>query len=115
MLALKNVLTGADEVPTLIFDEIDAGIGGVVGSLVGQKLRRLANDHQVLCVTHLPQLAAAAAEQFKVEKAVHDERTLTQVRQLSRAERVEELALMMGALTPSTLQSARDMLSQSAG
>jgi len=110
MLALKNVLTAADEVPTLIFDEIDAGIGGVVGSLVGHKLRRLAEKHQVLCVTHLPQLAAAAEMQLKVEKVLRDGRTATTVRPLSPDERVQEIALMVGAVTPATLQSAREML-----
>ena len=80
MLALKSVLSGADETPTLIFDEIDAGIGGVVGTLVGRKLRGVAGSHQVLCVTHLPQLAAWGAMQLKVEKDVHDGRTATSVR-----------------------------------
>jgi len=111
MLALKNVLNAADEIPTLIFDEIDAGIGGVVGSLVGRKLRRLAENHQVLCVTHLPQLAAAANAQYKVEKALHEGRTVASVRLLGTAEREQELALMMGSITPATLQSAREMLS----
>jgi DNA repair protein RecN (Recombination protein N) len=110
MLALKNVLNAADEVPTLIFDEIDAGIGGVVGSLVGRKLRRLAENHQVLCVTHLPQLAAAGHAQFKVEKQTQGERTTTGVRDLPADERVTEIALMLGAITPATLQSAREML-----
>jgi len=110
MLALKNVLTAADEVPTLIFDEIDAGIGGVVGSLVGQKLSRLAEGHQVLCVTHLPQLAARGTEQFKVEKEIRDGRTTTATRRLSAEKRVEELALMIGSVSPATMRSAREML-----
>jgi DNA repair protein RecN (Recombination protein N) len=110
MLALKNVLTAADEVPTLIFDEIDAGIGGAVGSLVGQKLRRLAENHQVLCVTHLPQLAACAATQLKVQKVLRDGRTATTVRVLAPDERVQEIALMVGAVTPATLESAKEML-----
>jgi DNA repair protein RecN (Recombination protein N) len=110
MLALKNVLTAVDEVPTLIFDEIDSGIGGVVGSLVGQKLRRLADQHQVLCVTHLPQLAASGSRQFKVEKVVDNGRTTTAVRELSVESRIEEIAQMMGAVSPATRRSAREML-----
>ena len=110
MLALKNVLTGVDEVPTLIFDEIDAGIGGAVGRLVGQKLSRLAADHQVLCVTHLPQLAAWGNQQFKVEKVLQDGRTTTGVRPLTGEDRVQEIALMIGAISPATTRSAREML-----
>jgi DNA repair protein RecN (Recombination protein N) len=115
MLALKGVLAGADQVPTLIFDEIDAGIGGVVGTTVGQKLARLAESHQVLCVTHLPQLAAWGAVQFKVEKRVEDGRTATGVASLAGEERVGELAGMMGSLSASTLQSAREMLRLAGG
>ena len=110
MLALKNVLTAVDEVPTLIFDEIDTGIGGVVGSLVGQKLHRLAGHHQVLCVTHLPQLAACGTRQFKVVKEVHNGRTTTAVRELTEESRIEEIALMIGTISPATLRSAREML-----
>jgi DNA repair protein RecN (Recombination protein N) len=115
MLALKNVLAAADEVPILIFDEIEDGIGGVVGGLVGQKLRRLASNHQVLCVTHLPQLAAAAQLQFKVEKVVRQGRTITTARPLAGDERVREIALMLGSVSPAALQSAREMLEAVSG
>ena len=110
MLALKNVLASADQIPTLIFDEIDQGIGGRVGVVVGQKLWRLARKHQVLCVTHLPQLAAFGAQHFHVEKLVQEGRTLTRVRQLSGEHRLQELAQMLGGISNGTLQSAREIL-----
>jgi len=110
MLALKNVLASADQIPTLIFDEIDQGIGGRVGSVVGQKLWRLADKHQVLCVTHLPQLAAYGAQHFHVEKIVDEGRTITRVRQLTGDTRLEELAQMLGGISPGTMQSAREIL-----
>ena len=110
MLALKNVLAGADQVPTLIFDEIDQGIGGRVGSIVGQKLWRLARRHQVLCVTHLPQLAVHGDQHYHVQKAVQAGRTLTQVKQLEGEARVNELAQMFGTVSAGTLQSARELL-----
>ena len=79
MLALKTVLSRADQTPTLIFDEIDQGIGGRVGSTVGQKLWGLSQNHQVVCITHLPQLAGYGDAHFKVEKTSEGERTITHV------------------------------------
>jgi DNA repair protein RecN (Recombination protein N) len=96
MLALKNVLVRADHIPTLIFDEIDQGIGGRVGSVVGEKLWQLARQHQVLCVTHLPQLAAFGDQHYRVRKQVQSGRTLTQVDPLSGSIRLDELAQMLG-------------------
>jgi DNA repair protein RecN (Recombination protein N) len=110
MLALKNVLASADQIPTLIFDEIDQGIGGRVGAVVGQKLWSLAIEHQVLCVTHLPQLAAYGAQHFHVEKVVDEGRTITRIRQLTGETRLEELAQMLGGISDGTLQSAREIL-----
>jgi len=110
MLALKHVLTSADQIPTLIFDEIDQGIGGRVGSVVGQKLWRLARKHQVLCVTHLPQLAAFGSMHYHVEKLVQEGRTLTRLRKLTGSLRLEELAQMLGGISEGTLQSAREIL-----
>lgn len=110
MLAMKNVLARADQTPTLIFDEIDQGIGGRVGGVVGEKLWRLARRHQVLCVTHLPQLAAYGDRHFKVEKAVEGGRTVTNVIQLEGQPRVQELANMLGEVSEGTLQSAREIL-----
>ncbi len=116
MLALKNVLATADETPTLIFDEIDQGIGGRIGGTVGEKLWRLAHqgNHQVLCVTHLPQIAGYAEVHFHVAKQVANDRTQTGVHQLSGEQQVEELAQMLGALSESTRQSAREILSEAA-
>lgn len=114
MLALKNVLAHADQVPTLIFDEIDQGIGGRVGVIVGQKLYRLARQHQVLCITHLPQLAAFGEQHYHVQKRIQDGRTSTQVRCLQGEERITELAQMMGSLSESTLHSARELVQRAA-
>lgn len=110
MLALKNVLASADQVPTLIFDEIDQGIGGRVGSIVGHKLWRLARQHQVFCVTHLPQLAVHGDQHYHVQKAIHGGRTLTEVNQLAGEARLNELAQMFGNISDGTLQSARELL-----
>jgi len=96
MLALKTVLTTADEVPTLIFDEIDQGIGGRMGGVVGRKLWKLTPEHQVLCVTHLPQLASYADQHYSVDKKPAKGRTTTRVKVLDGQSRVEELASMLG-------------------
>jgi len=110
MLAMKNVLARADQTPTLIFDEIDQGIGGRVGAVVGEKLWKLARHHQVLCVTHLPQLAAYGDQHFKVEKNIEGGRTTTRVVQLEGEPRVNELANMLGEVSEGTLQSANEIL-----
>ena len=112
MLALKNVLAQADHIPTLIFDEIDQGIGGRVGSVVGEKMWRLARRHQVMCVTHLPQLAAFGDEHYKVSKSVIADRTLTGVERLENEGRVFELALMNGNTSQSNLTAARELLTR---
>ncbi len=112
MLGLKSVLAKADRTPTLIFDEIDQGIGGRVGAVVGEKLRGLAQDHQVLCVTHLPQLAAYGNQHYKVEKRVEVGRTVTIARALKEPENIPELALMLGGVTESNLESAAELLRQ---
>ncbi len=96
MLALKAVLTSADQVPTLIFDEIDQGIGGRAGGIVGRKLWGLTPTHQVLCVTHLPQLASYGNAHFSVSKLESEGRTVTRVDVLDEASRVDELAAMLG-------------------
>jgi DNA repair protein RecN (Recombination protein N) len=96
MLALKCVLAGADGVPLLVFDEIDANVGGEVATKVGSKMKQLAQAHQVLCITHLPQVAAAARRQFAVRKDFDGTRTTTTVAELSGEERVTELSRMLG-------------------
>ena len=113
MLALKRVLSQADHTPTLIFDEIDQGIGGRVGAVVGEKLWTLTNGHQVLVVTHLAQLAGFADQHFKVQKDVSGERVKTDVRPLEGDARVGELAEMLGATGDSGSQTARDILTDS--
>lgn len=110
MLALKRALTQADSIPTLIFDEIDQGIGGRVGAVVGEKLWLLARQHQVLCVTHLPQLAAFGDQHFSVRKQVEGGRTSTRVELLEGEARLIELAQMLGAVTQVNLNAARETL-----
>ena len=110
MLALKNVLARADQVPSLIFDEIDQGIGGRVGMVVGHKLWNLARQHQVLCVTHLPQLAAFGDQHFQVQKTIQDGRTLTRVEALQGEARMLELSQMLGEVGEGTLRSAHEIL-----
>jgi DNA repair protein RecN (Recombination protein N) len=130
MLALKSVLAHADATPTLIFDEIDQGIGGRVGTIVGEKLWNLTGqslqangtdtaplaNHQVLCITHLPQLAAFGDKHFTVNKQVQvvdgAERTSTLVRDLDAQARIEELVAMLGATTDAGRQSVEEMLSE---
>jgi len=110
MLALKTVLSRADDTPTLIFDEIDAGIGGRIGAIVGQKLWTLAVEHQVLVVTHLPQLAGFGDAHFKVEKQTAGKRTVTKVLPLEHETRIDELTAMLGAEAQSARQSAQEIL-----
>jgi DNA repair protein RecN (Recombination protein N) len=110
MLALKNVLVQADHIPTLIFDEIDQGIGGRVGMVVGEKLWQLGRRHEVLCVTHLPQLAAFGDQHFHVRKLVEGGRTTTRVEQLNDSKRLEELAEMLGSLNDANRVAANETL-----
>jgi DNA repair protein RecN (Recombination protein N) len=115
MLGLKNVLARADEVPSLIFDEIDQGIGGRVGLVVGQKLWNLSRMHQVFCVTHLPQLAAFGDEHHQVQKLIQGNRTLTRVERLDGEPRLLELSQMLGAVGEGTLRSAHELLQVARG
>jgi DNA repair protein RecN (Recombination protein N) len=110
MLALKNVLARADQIPTLIFDEIDQGIGGRVGGVVGEKLWNLGRAHQVMVITHLPQLAAFGDQHFQVQKIIEKGRTLTRLTRLNGEPRTLELAQMLGAVTEGTMRSAHDLL-----
>jgi DNA repair protein RecN (Recombination protein N) len=95
MLAVKTVLAGADRVPTLVFDEIDTGVGGRLGAVLGRKLDALARHHQIICVTHLPQMASYASHQWVIRKRTERGRTRTTIEPLSDADRVDELAAMM--------------------
>jgi len=114
MLALKTVLAEADGVPIVIFDEIDAGVGGGVAAVMGRRLRGLAKHHQVFCVTHLPQIASYADVHYVVEKSVSRKRTVTRARKLSWAERQEEIARMLGGLsvTDATRKTAAEMMGE---
>ena len=114
MLALKNVLANADTIPTLIFDEIDQGIGGRVGAVVGEKLWQLSRTHQVFCVTHLPQLAAYGNQHFHVLKKVIDGRTQTMVEVLDSVRRQHELAHMFGGDSGANLVTAQEVLETAA-
>jgi DNA repair protein RecN (Recombination protein N) len=111
MLALKTILAAADATPSLIFDEIDAGISGRSAQIVAEKLWMLTRDHQVLCVTHLPQIAAFADTHYNVNKQIYDERTLTIVNQLRPEQRVSEIAtIIAGNPTDPAKKSAEEML-----
>lgn len=113
-LAISVITSKASFTPTLIFDEVDAGIGGAVAETVGKLLRQLGESHQILCVTHLPQVAAQGNHHLKVSKAQAGDKTLSQVTPLGRSERVEEVARMLGGatITDTTRRHARELLEQ---
>jgi DNA repair protein RecN (Recombination protein N) len=114
MLAIKTVLAETDRVPVLIFDEVDAGIGGAVAAVMGRRLRALGRYHQVFCITHLPQIASQAGTHFAVEKSVAKKRTVTNARRLDQAGREEEIARMLGglAITKAVRQTAAEMIGE---
>ncbi len=113
-LAISVITSKASFTPTLIFDEVDAGIGGAVAETVGKLLRQLGESHQILCVTHLPQVAAQGNHHLKVSKSQAGDKTLSQVAPLGRSERVEEVARMLGGatITDTTRRHARELLEQ---
>jgi DNA repair protein RecN (Recombination protein N) len=113
-LSIQVISAGSDTIPTMIFDEVDSGIGGSVAEIVGQRLRALGSVQQVLCVTHLPQVAALAHQQMQVTKLSGKDTTRTRIRTLNEEERVEELARMLGGvkITRQTREHAREMLQQ---
>ncbi len=115
MLALKSVLAGHDTVPVLIFDEVDAGVGGSAATAIGQRLRALAAYHQVLCVTHLPQVASQAQTQIHVEKKAQQQRTVTFAKRLDQTSREEAIAKMLGgqAVTSAMRKAAAELLKAS--
>ena len=112
MLALKSILSAADEVPTLVFDEIDAGIGGRVATVVGRKLWGLTRGHQVVCVTHVPQIACLADHHISVAKSVSGARTVTSAAAVTGGDRVQAVHEMLGAAGEASRQNAREMLDQ---
>ena len=113
MLALKNTLAQADTIPTMVFDEIDQGIGGRIGALVGEKLWELSRYHQVICITHLPQLAALYDSHYHVRKEISDNRTQTIVTRLDADESLHELASLLGADNEENVQAVKAMLKES--
>jgi len=110
MLALKTVLAGVDQVPVLVFDEVDANVGGETALAVGEKMRQIARTRQVLCITHLPQVAAPASAHFVATKLVKGGRTLSEVTLLNRDERVTELARMLGGQSEASRRHAASLL-----
>ncbi len=112
VLGLKNILAAEAGVNTSIFDEVDAGIGGATATVVGQKLRRLSQKNQIICITHLPQIACFADTHFRVEKKIVGSRTVTVVNKLASEPRLQELARMLGGalVTDTTLAHAGEML-----
>ncbi len=115
VLAMKKVLAGSGSVGTIIFDEVDSGIGGAVAEIVGEKLRDVSGHYQVICITHLPQIACFANRHFLVAKQETAERTMTVIRSLSEEERLEEIARMLAGveLTDKAREHAREMLNAS--
>ncbi len=116
MLALKTILVEGDGIPTLVFDEVDAGIGGAVAEEVGKKLKRVAAKRQVFCITHLPQIASMAGSHYGVAKSVKGDRTSTEVRLLDGQERIGEIARMLGGktITEATVRHAEEMIERGA-
>ncbi len=112
MLGIKTVLARSDKIPTLIFDEIDTGVGGDMSRIVGNKLHNLSNSHQLICITHWPQIAGFAQTHFKVEKEVKQKRTATTIKELKDQERLKEIARMLGGekLTEISLKHAKEMI-----
>jgi DNA repair protein RecN (Recombination protein N) len=117
MLALKSVGKDTETQKTLVFDEIDSGIGGKTAEFIAQKLRKLASRHQVVCITHLPQIASSATHHFRVEKRIERDRTFTLVSSLGREDRVTEIARLIAGsrLTDASLGTAREMLDHNLG
>jgi DNA repair protein RecN (Recombination protein N) len=112
MLAMKTILARSSSVETIVFDEVDSGIGGATAEVVGDKLRSLAEYHQILCITHLPQIASKGLTHFMVEKEVRDGRTATVISELGHEERVREIARLLGGkkVTPKAVAHARELL-----
>jgi len=112
VLALKAILAGTESVSTVIFDEVDAGIGGGVAEMVGQKMKALSQHHQIICITHLPQIAKYGQHHFQIAKQIDNDRTHTVIRPIDHEERIQEIARMLGGetITEKTLAHAREIL-----
>jgi DNA repair protein RecN (Recombination protein N) len=110
MLALKSVLAEQDRVPLLVFDEVDANVGGETGKVVGEKMKQIGQRHQVICITHLAPVAAAAPHHFLVEKIEKDGRTVSEINELSTKDRVLEIARMLGSGGKAAIKHAKALL-----
>ena len=111
MLAIKTVLADTDEIPTLIFDEIDTGISGRTAQKVSEKLKEISRTHQVICITHLPQIASMADSHFEIAKSIKGKETVTNIRRLGREESIDELARLLGGaeITEAVRKNAKEM------
>ncbi len=112
MLAIKTVLASRDRIPTMIFDEIDTGISGKTAWKVSEKLGHLSQSHQIICITHLPQIAAMSDNHYKIAKQAVDSKTVTDIMQLDEKETVDELARMLGSdeITDTVRENARELI-----
>ena len=112
VLALKSILAETDAVGTVIFDEVDAGIGGAAAEVVGKKLSFLSKKHQLICITHLPQIARFGHHHLYIQKQVKNGRTTTAIRPMNQEERIQEIARMLGgeSITPTALEHARSLM-----
>lgn len=115
MLAFKKITGDYDEIPTMIFDEIDSGISGIAASVVGHKLKEIATTHQIICITHLPQIAAFGEHSYKIEKQTDESSTYTTITELTADEKVQEIARLLGGatITDTTLKSAKELIQSS--
>lgn len=115
MLAFKKIIGDYDEIPTMIFDEIDSGISGIAASVVGRKLKEIAQTHQIVCITHLPQIAACGRWNYSISKHSDESRTYTEVTALTEEQKVREIARLLGGdnITDTTLSSARELIAAS--
>ncbi len=111
MLALKGILAGGDSIPILVFDEIDAGIGGKTADNVARKLKKLSSSHQLICITHLPQIASPANRHLKIAKKIKKDRTFTEIRFIEKDERAAEVARMLGGnISDVSIKHAKEIL-----
>lgn len=115
MLAFKNIISSYDNIPTLIFDEIDNGISGVTASIVGKKLKEISRTHQIICITHLPQIASCGDFNYRIYKDSSDTSTFTHVEMLSPEEKVGEIARLLGgvSVTEATVKAAKELIENS--